>query len=406
MKIRTVTSFFDPAEYPDIHKILGQLSVFTSEAVQRFSRDCAEVQSTRLATTPFPTWLPVHDPEAAIAAVTALETAASAAGFAYLGLGPALPEVPQSYDLLLPLLKATRNVFMGGIVTGEPASIHLAAVKACAQVIEAAAAVTADGFTNLRFAALANVQPYTPFFPAAYARKERPAFALALEAADVALEAFRKASSLSEARQRLLDELHRHTASMERVALELADKFEIEFKGIDCSVAPFPEDWCSIGGALESLGLGGLGQHGSLAAAAFLADTLDLGSWRKVGFNGLMLPVLEDSTLARRSGNTLGVKDLLLFSAVCGTGLDTVPLPGSISAAQIAALLLDVAALSVRLNKPLTARLMPVPGKAAGEMTGFDFAFFSNGRLMDLEAGALSGLLAQDEVIEIRPRRR
>jgi uncharacterized protein (UPF0210 family) len=406
MRIRTITSFFDPAENSDTTKVLERLSIFTHEAVQRFSHDCAEVQSTRLATTPFPTWLPVSDPEVAITAATELEVAASAAGFAYLGLGPALPEVPQSYSLLLPLLKATRNVFMGGIVAGEPASIHLAAVKACAKVIESAAGVTPDGFTNLRFAALANVGPYSPFFPAAYAAPGRPAFALALEAADVALEAFSKASSLAEARQRLLDELHRQTALVERVALELEGKYGIEFKGIDCSVAPFPEDWCSIGGALESLGLAGLGQHGSLAAAAFLADTLDRGSWRKVGFNGLMLPVLEDSVLAARSGNSLELKDLLLFSAVCGTGLDTVPLPGLVSAAQIAALLLDVAALSVRLNKPLTARLMPVPGKSAGEMTSFDFSYFSNGRLMDLEPGGLSGLLAQDEVFDIRPRRR
>jgi uncharacterized protein (UPF0210 family) len=253
---------------------------------------------------------------------------------------------------------------------------------------------------------LANVQPYAPFFPAAYAARGQPAFALALEAADVALEAFRSASSLAEARWRLLDDLERQTAPMERLAMELEQEYGLEFKGIDCSVAPFPEEWCSIGGALESLGIGSLGQHGSLAAAAFLADTLDRGSWRKVGFNGLMLPVLEDSVLAARSGAGLELKDLLLFSAVCGTGLDTVPLPGSVTAAQIGALLLDVAALSVRLNKPLTARLMPVPGKIAGEMTAFDFSYFSNGRLMNLQAGGLSGLLAQDEVVEIRPRHR
>ena len=33
------------------------------------------------------------------------------------------------------------------------------------------------------------------------------------------------------------------------------------------------------------------------------------------------------------------------------------------------ALLLDVAALALRLNKPLTARLMPIPGKKAGRNT-------------------------------------
>ena len=68
---------------------------------------------------------------------------------------------------------------------------------------------------------------------------------------------------------------------------------------------------------------------GSLAAAAFVADTLDRGRWLRTGFNGLMLPVLEDSRLAKRAAEgTLTVKDLLIYSAMCGCGLDTVPLPG------------------------------------------------------------------------------
>ena len=78
-----------------------------------------------------------------------------------------------------------------------------------------------------------------------------------------------------------------------------------------------------------------------------------------------MLPVLEDSTLAARSETgLLSVKDLLMYSSVCGTGLDTVPLPGDITQEMIESLLLDIAALSLRLDKPLTARLMPVPGHA------------------------------------------
>ena len=98
------------------------------------------------------------------------------------------------------------------------------------------------------------------------------------------------------------------------------------------------------------------------------------------------------------------VRDLLLCSAVCGTGLDTVPLPGDTSPEQIAALLLDVAALALRLDKPLTARLMPIPGKAAGDPTGFDFAFFANSRVMGIEAAPLRGLFNGDEVFEMRSR--
>jgi uncharacterized protein len=84
--------------------------------------------------------------------------------------------------------------------------------------------------------------------------------------------------------------------------------------------------------------------------------------------------------------------------------LDTVPLPGDSTPEQITALLLDVAALALRLNKPLIARLMPIPGKQAGDPTGFDFSYFANGRVMALPAAPLTGLLAGDEVVSIRTR--
>ena len=144
---------------------------------------------------------------------------------------------------------------------------------------------------------------------------------------------------------------------------------------------------------------------GSLSAAAILAETLGRGKWQKAGFNGLMLPVLEDSTLADRSvEGSFSIKDLLMYSAVCGTGLDTVPLPGDITIDEIGALLIDIAALSLRLNKPLTARLMPVPGLKSGEMTQFDFDFFKNGKILDFPASRLGRALSTSEWIEIRSR--
>jgi hypothetical protein len=93
-----------------------------------------------------------------------------------------------------------------------------------------------------------------------------------------------------------------------------------------------------------------------------------------------------------------------MYSAVCGTGLDTVPLPGSISDSKIEALLMDISALSLRLNKPLTARLMPVPGMDSGQKTRFDFAFFKNGGVMDFPAEQISGLMKSSDWIEIKKR--
>ena len=92
-----------------------------------------------------------------------------------------------------------------------------------------------------------------------------------------------------------------------------------------------------------------------------------------------MLPVLEDAVLGRRwEEGLLSAHLLFLYSAVCGTGLDTVPLPGEVAAETIAHLLLDVATLALRLNKPLSARLFPVPGRRTGERTAFTSPYLTN----------------------------
>ena len=98
-----------------------------------------------------------------------------------------------------------------------------------------------------------------------------------------------------------------------------------------------------------------------------------------------MLPVLEDRLLAQRwSEGTYGVDALLAYSAVCGTGLDTVPLPGDVSEEQLATIIGDVASLAVRWHKPLTARLQPVLGKKPGELTEFQDPFLANATLRPL----------------------
>ena len=93
---------------------------------------------------------------------------------------------------------------------------------------------------------------------------------------------------------------------------------------------------------------------------------------KQVGYSGLMVPVMEDKLLAQRwAESTYNIDSLLAYSAVCGTGLDTVPLPGDVSLDQMERIFEDVASLAVKWNKPLSARLQPVPGKKAGDRTDF-----------------------------------
>jgi uncharacterized protein (UPF0210 family) len=410
MKIRSLTYFTNPG-WPIKTANLQQAADFITAARSEYEEAGFEVQTARLATPPFPTLLPDCKPATVTAFAQELESRVSALGFEYTSIGPALLEIPESYAAIPEVIAGTDNTFASGVMVSPKDEISLSAVRACAQVIQRLSPQDPNGFANLYFAALANVPPGAPFFPAAYHDDEGPAFAIATEAADLAVTAFSQATSLAEARGNLMSALeanaHRLCSAAERLTRQFTKAQNLRFGGIDYSLAPFPEIELSLGTAMERLGVPKVGNHGSLAAAAFLADIIDQADFPHTGFSGMMLPVLEDATLAARaSQGTLNIKDLLLYSAVCGTGLDTVPLPGDTTTDQLAALLLDLAALATRLDKPLTARLMPIPGKRAGDPTDFDFPFFANSRVMALEAAPLVGNLAGEESFRLGTRKR
>jgi len=404
MKIRSITYFLNPGWPLDENKFQSA-GRFLAEAKSAFESEGYEVQTTRLATVPFPQLLENKIEETPKLA-EAIESLMSFIGVEYASLGPAFPNGPGSYEIIPEAIAQTENVFFSGVLADNHNGISLEAVRACAKVIVKCAPFTPDGFANLRFAALANVLPGAPFFPAAYHQGDRPAFALATEAADLAVEAFKDSKSLNEGRDALVVSLESHGDTLASVARKLQFRFGTQFGGIDFSLAPFPTDEQSLGKAVEVMGIPKVGQYGSLTAASFLTEAVDRAKFPHTGFSGFMQPVLEDAVLAKRAAEgTLTIKDLLLYSAVCGTGLDTVPLPGDVTGDQIAALLLDLSALALRLDKPLTARLMPIPGKKAGDPTGFDFAFFANSKVMALEAEKLGGVFSGNEIFQLQPHK-
>lgn len=401
MNIRSVTCFVNVAG-------LG-----AAAAVQRAGRLAHQVrgaleaagfpvQTTRLATQPLSHLL--GDP---LAVAAGLWPQCADAGFEYLSLGPVVADAPDAdltrLDLIPDLIRATDAVFAGVLVGRRGAGIHLGAIRRTAHIVHEIAHTTDQGFGNLRLAMLANVGPHAPFFPAAYHDGGPPALAIATESADLAVAAFSPADlsaagSLDEARRRLTAAVEEAARRIVAVVELLAAQFGYRFAGLDFSLAPFPEEARSIGAAVERLGVDRFGAPGTLFVASLLTDCLHRAEYPRCGFNGLMLPVLEDATLAARSRERLySVNDLLLYSAVCGTGLDTVPLPGDVSEDELAGILLDVAALAVRLDKPLTARLMPIPGALAGDLTGFDFEYFANGRVLDVKGFGSRGLFARGD---------
>ncbi len=404
MKIRSVTYFENPGD-PIRKEALNRWEKFAREAKKHFESAGYQVQTIRFASPPFPLILKDLQNERVLSYAGDLERSLNSLGFDYLSLGPAIPSHPESYALIPDLIQSTENTFCSGLMTVPKKGISLSALRSCGEIIHRLAPIDPNGFSNLYFAALGNVPPGSPFFPAAYHGNENPIFAIAVEAADLAVKAFSEASSFEEARGNLIFLLEDQASILTRISQDLEKITAAAYGGIDYSLAPFPEAGLSIGTALESLGVKRLGDHGSLAAAAFLADTIDRANFPRTGFSGLMLPLLEDAVLANRAAEgLLGIKDLLLYSTVCGTGLDTIPLPGDLSPEEITAILFDLAALSIRLNKPLTARLMPIPGKNAGDPTKFDFPYFANSKILDVQAEELTNMFSGAGYLDLKHR--
>ena len=392
MKIRSVTGFVTIGNSETQEKTVQATGRLVGQARAALEAAGLEVQTTRLATQPL-SLLP-GDPLALAAELWPL---CARAGFEYLSLGPVLADAQDAdlsrLDLIPDLVRTTESVFATVLVARRGGGLNLEAIRRTARLVRDIAHRTDLGFGNLRLAMLANVGPMAPLFPAASHDGGPPAVGVATESADLAVAALGEAGSLHEVRQRLVAAVEAGAGQIEAALRPLAQKHGYRFTGIDLSWAPFPEEARSIGAAVERLGVDRFGVPGTLFAASFLTDCLRRADYTRCGFNGLMLPVLEDGTLAGRSlDNLFSVNDLLLYSAVCGTGLDTVPLPGEVSEEELAGILLDVAALALRLDKPLTARLMPVPGAKAGDLTEFDFAYFANGRVLDTKGRSCRGL--------------
>jgi uncharacterized protein (UPF0210 family) len=290
-------------------------------------------------------------------------------------LGPVLrvdrydPELPQ---WLVALVRGTRRFNFSMMVATPDAGVMRQAAKTASETILALALADPGGSANFRFAAVASMPPGSPFFPGGY-HEGAPSFSIGIEGANVVHDAFADAADAAAGESRLRNTMNEQYAPLEAVALEIAKASGYAYLGIDSSPAPSAQ--ASIAGALEALIHAPFGSAGTVQACAAVTAAIKSLRVRTCGYSGLMLPVLEDPLLASRATEgRYGLRELLLYSSICGTGLDTVPIPGDTPAPRIASVLEDVATMAMRLHKPLSARLFPAIGKAAGDHVQFQDA--------------------------------
>lgn len=382
-KVRAITAFvrIERAQY---QARVREAADMLRKAKAAFEAAGYEVQTIRLATQPFPDYIRGLQLEEALSFFRAFDRLATQEGLS-VAIGPAMlrdENDPSMVDFLGEILAATTSL-NGSVVVGGEDGVYWNAVRASAALMKHLSEATPRSQGNFKFAASAMLSTDTPFFPAAYHLGLGRQFSIGLESANVVAEALATQRDPGPARQAVETSLGDHARAIERVARAIVVETGWQYLGLDLSPAPLKD--ASIAAAFESFTGSRIGSPGSLTIASILTQALRGIAVKQAGYSGLMLPVLEDSRLAQRwSEGALKLDDLLAYSAVCGTGLDVVPLPGDVPTQQLERIIGDVASLAVKLRKPLSVRLLPVAGKKAGERTEFDSPFLVNATLQPL----------------------
>ncbi len=333
MYIRTVTYFLDPG-FPLADERIAEAGQVASEVKAALTEAGYTVQSLRLAIAPFGRVIN-GDASRLKQLALDLEAACFVHKLDFASLGPARPaDGAAMYQAIPEAIEAAEHVFASASIAEPAGGLNLRAVRWTADVIQRCAQIGPSGFGNLRFTALANVPAGSPFFPAGYHDGGSPVFSLGVEAAELAVTACAEATSLADARARLVRAVEDHAQRLVKAVKRPGSRRGLRFGGIDFTLAPYPEAARSLGSALERLTGQAMGSHGTLAAAAFLADALDRARIPSVGFSGLFFPVLEDAVLAARAAEgRLSISDLLL----CGKQRHSGRHPGGCGRAVAAA---------------------------------------------------------------------
>jgi uncharacterized protein (UPF0210 family) len=387
IKIRCITAFvrLDRASY---QLQIDEAVKFLKVAETTFESRDFTVQNLRIATQPFPEYTQGLPREQALQFFKDLDGLAQMQNVV-ISIGPAYltgDDGDAQADLLAEILKNSKSLY-GSVSVTTSSGVNWAAVRAAAGVMKKLSDGTPHSEGNFRFAALSSVAQATPFFPAAYLSGLGHQFAVGLESAGEVSAAVHDAVDLPAAKRRLIDLFFQLASSVESVALRVDSERGWSYLGLDLSPAPSKDN--SIVTAIENISHQPLGSNGSLSAVGVITSAMKETGLRKTGFSGVMLPVLEDPVLTERwNSGAVSLDSLLSYSAVCGTGIDTVPLPGTTTVEQLSRIIGDVATLSIKWNKPLTARLLPVAGKAVGQQTDFSDPHLLNATIQPISGTA------------------
>ena len=299
------------------------------------------------------------------------------------------------------------------LVLADERQLAVNAARDAAKLILDISRKSNNGFDNFRVGASFNCPPNAPFFPFSRHAGERVAFSFALETTQLAIAAltgFVKPNDAGAVRDHIVSVLTPRLRVVDQIGQEIAQRTDTDYRGLDASFAPMPVDNVSVGTLVEMIIGVPPGGHGSVFATAFLTDALRASiiasGARPAGFNGVMYSILEDPVLAAaNSQRRVTLDGLLAMATVCACGLDMVPVPGLSFPEEISAVMLDVAALSCALDKPLGVRLLPIPNAHVNELTKLNLDFLCDSRVIGLSSNDRQ-LESGEQLLSLRAPRR
>jgi len=285
-------------------------------------------------------------------------------------------------DSIPEALSTTDRVCASVNVATSRNGINMDAVRRMGVVIKDAASRTADkdGLACAKLVVFCNAPDDNPFMAGAFHGVGEGEASLNVGVSGpgvvkAALESHRGAG-FDEIADVIKNTAFKITRMGQLVGMEAARRLNVPFGILDLSLAPTPEVGDSVARILEEMGLESVGTHGTTAALAMLTDMVKKGgvmaSTHVGGLSGAFIPVSEDEGMvaAVRAGS-LTLDKLEAMTTVCSVGLDMIAIPGDTSASTISAIIADEMAIGMVNNKTTAVRLIPVPGKKAGEWAEF-----------------------------------
>lgn len=373
----------------------GGLVRAASEVERRFG---IPVVNKRIAVSPIADVAAGHGVAGLVRVAETLDRAAAEVGVDLLGGFSALvhkgssPTARALIDSLPEALSTTERVCASVNVASTRAGINMDAVRQAGHTIRAMADADADhhGFACAKLVVFANMPDDNPFMAGAVhgAGEADAVINIGVSGPGVVKRAMQRlitdaesdGLTLSDVAEEIKITAFRVTRVGELIGRELARALGVQFGIVDLSLAPTPTVGDSIGEILQTMGIARIGAPGSTAAIALLNDAVKKGgafaSSSIGGLSGAFIPVMEDATLAQAAADgSLTLHKLEAMTSVCSVGLDMVAIPGDTPGDTIAGIIADEMAIGVSNNKTTGARLIPVPGRRAGDVVTFGGLF-------------------------------